>query len=481
MRLYNTLTRKVEELKTNEPNKIKMYICGPTVYNAPTLGNLRTYISEDILRRTLEFLGYQVEETMNITDIEDKIIRDSKAQGIKFDELTAKYEKIFLENLKALNIEEVEHTPHATNPKVIAKMVEVIESLLEKGFAYISEDGSVYFSIDKYDNYGKLSGLENREVKAGARVAQDEYEKENAQDFALWKAAKDDEPSWDGPKGIKGRPGWHIECTAMSIMTLGETIDIHGGGIDLIFPHHENEIAQSEAYTDKKFVNTWFHTGHLLINGQRMGKSLGNFYTLDDLVEKFNVNPLVFRLLCLQAHYRDSLNFTENSINDSYAAYDNLVGFSTRLNTFNSTEGISELEKLITELKENFKNSLSDDLNTPKALASVFDFINTINKAANVSKSDAKMVKELMVEIDSVLGLNLESIRAKAAFVIEKVDIATKVVSNNADIDEIFFRYRHAKENRNFVESDKLRDELNRKNWNIEDGKTHYILRKTIY
>lgn len=480
MKIYNTLTKQVEDFKPLLSNKVKMYICGPTVYNVPTLGNLRTYINEDLLRRSLKYLGYEVEEVMNITDIEDKIIRDSKAQKIQYTELTAKYEKVFLDNLKALNVESVEHMPHATDSKVIEKMIEIISTLLEKGVAYKSEDGSVYFSIDNYQKYGKLSGLDKREVKAGARVAQDEYDKENAQDFALWKAAKTGEPSWEAPFG-KGRPGWHIECTAMSLMNLGETIDIHGGGIDLIFPHHENEIAQSEAYTNKKFVNYWFHTGHLLINGQRMGKSLNNFYTLEDLKEKFNVEPLALRMLSLQSHYRDSLNFTEQSIQAAQNTIDNLRGFITRLNTFDSSENFNNLDKIIIQLKQDFTKAISEDLNIPKALAHIFEFISKVKKEKNISKSDASKIKDLILEFDNVLGLELKDIKAVSGIKILKTDISTRVVTNVEFVDEIFLKYRLAKFNKDFDASDKLREELKENNWIVEDGEELYYLRKHVY
>jgi cysteinyl-tRNA synthetase len=458
MKLYNTATRRIEEIQTIVPKRVGMYICGPTVYNTPTIGNLRTYISQDLLRRTLKYLGYSVNEVMNITDIEDKIIRDSAAQGVPYTELTSKYEKIFLDNLKSLNIEPVESMPHATDPKVITKMIEIISALIDKGFAYKSEDGSVYFSIDKFETYGKLSGLENREVKAGARVAQDEYDKENAQDFALWKAEKEGEPGWEAPFG-KGRPGWHIECTAMATMTLGDTIDIHGGGIDLVFPHHENEIAQSEAYTGKKFVNTWFHSGHLLINGQRMGKSLNNFYTLLDLVNKFKVNPLAFRLLTLQSHYRDSLNFTDESIQAAQNTLTGIYDFVTRLKTpsRHSREGVNpDLDALTSKTKLEFSAALADDLNTPKAMASFFGFTRELNKLVTqgLSVSDAKLALSALYNMDKVLGLGLEDV--------------TETTGNDATAKLLLDR-ETARANKDWQASDEIREEIRKAGFEVED------------
>jgi len=464
MKLYNTATKTVDELITASPKQVKMYICGPTVYNTPTIGNLRTYISQDILRRSLKYLGYTVNEVMNITDIEDKIIRDSNAQGIPYTELTAKYEKIFLENLQTLNIEPVESMPHATDPLVIDKMIEIISSLLEKDLAYKSDDGSVYFAIDKFATYGKLSGLENREVKTGARVAQDEYEKENAQDFALWKAEKPGEPSWEAPFG-KGRPGWHIECTAMSIMNLGDTVDIHGGGIDLVFPHHENEIAQSEAYTGKKFVNSWFHTGHLLINGQRMGKSLNNFYTLTDLVSKFHVDPIAFRLLTLQAHYRDSLNFTDESIQ---AAQNTLIGlqdFVLRLKQITKSDSNTDVAELIERSKADFTTALADDLNTPKAMAAFFGFVKELNKniTQGISKADSEAALETLYNMDKVLGLGLSTIKEE---------------TGTGETDKLLAARESARNNKDWEEADRLRDELAKLGFEVEDTNNGQVLKK---
>ena len=313
MKLYNTLTKEKNEFIAQETKTVKMYVCGPTVYNYSHIGNLRTYINTDILRRFLKFSGYKVIEVMNITDIDDKTIKKAADENIPIKNVTQKYEKYFLEDLNNLDIELPEKLPHATDKEVIEEIIKITKVLLDKKIAYKSEDGSVYFSVKKFKDYGKLSGIDLAGIKDGARVSQDEYDKDDAQDFVLWKKSKESEPSWETPFG-KGRPGWHIECSAMSTKYLGDTLDIHAGGVDLIFPHHENEIAQSETYTGKKFVNYWFHCGHLMVEREKMSKSLGNIYTLHEMSKKYQVEPLALRMLSLMSHYRETLNFTEKSI-----------------------------------------------------------------------------------------------------------------------------------------------------------------------
>lgn len=461
MKLYNTLTKKVEELKPIKDKKVTMYVCGPTVYNSPTLGNLRTYTNTDFLRRSLAYLGYKVNEVMNITDIEDKIIRDSAKQGIPYNELTSKYEKVFLSNLAELNIEKPEHMPHATAE--IPEMIKIIEKLLADGFAYKSDDGSVYFDIKKFENYGELSNVSARELKACDRIAADEYDKENVQDFALWKAEKLGEPSWDAPFG-KGRPGWHIECTAMSTKYLGNTIDIHAGGVDLVFPHHENEIAQSEAYTGQKFVNEWFHTEHLLIGGKRMGKSEGNAWTLDELDGKYGVSPLAFRLLCAGAHYRDKLNLTEESLKSADITLKNLYSDVLRIKTGEGA-GASRISKEITKAKESFKNALENDLSMPKALAALFTLLNESNRATNrhFNASEAKQLMAFIEEADGVLGLKLSDVK------VEKIP---------AKIQELAKKREAARSDKDFAESDKLRAEIEKAGFEVEDTTDGQIVRK---
>lgn len=440
MKLYNTLSKRKEEFKPRRNKSVTIYNCGPTIYNSPTLGNLRTYINVDLLRRSLKYLGYKVTEVMNITDVEDKIIRDSAKAGIDYKKYTKPFEAEFLANLKELNIETPEKMPHATAE--IPTMIKIIEKLLKTGYAYKSEDGSVYFSIKKFKNYGELSGLENREIKTGARVQSDEYDKENAQDFALWKAAKEGEPSWEAPFG-KGRPGWHIECTAMSLKYLGEQIDIHAGAVDLIFPHHENEIAQSETYTGKTpFVKYWFHPEHLLINGQRMGKSLGNFYVLADLERKLKVEPLAYRLLCLSAHYRDKMNFTEESIKAAQITLDKLkhdVLFLRFIGTKPKPEK-SDIKK--------FKEFLSDDLNLPQAIAQMFALLN-----GQLTKDSSRKLG-FILEADRVFGLGLSEIKY------QKPDksILKLVAGRNL-----------ARDKNDYKLADQIRTEIEKKGYGVED------------
>nr|NGX45959.1 Cysteine--tRNA ligase [Chlamydiota bacterium] len=311
LKLWNTETRTKEAVIPIEGHKIRLYTCGPTVYNYAHIGNFRTYVFEDLLRRSLKFFGMEVEQVMNLTDIEDKIIAGALHESKQLEEYTEPYIAAFFDDLKTLGVERVEHYPRATD--YIPHMIEIIEALMEKGVAYRGADESIYFSINHFPSYGRLSQLNLEELKSGAsqRVGTDEYDKENVADFTLWKAydpKRDWEILWESPFG-KGRPGWHIECSAMGMSILGETIDIHVGGVDNIFPHHENEIAQSEAYSGKQFVRHWLHSDHLLVEGKKMSKSLGNFYTLRDLIEK-GYSGRVVRLLLLQTHYRTQLNFT---------------------------------------------------------------------------------------------------------------------------------------------------------------------------
>jgi cysteinyl-tRNA synthetase len=461
MKLYNTLTHSKETIKPLSGDTFTMYVCGPTVYNTPTIGNLRTYLNTDFLRRSLKFLGYRVNEVMNITDIEDKIIRDSAKQGVEYTELTQKYEKVFLEDLKALNIETPEHMPRATEE--IPAMIKIIEKLIADGYAYKSDDGSVYFDIKKFNDYGKLSGLDKRELKATTRVQNDEYDKENAQDFALWKAEKPGEPSWDAPFGT-GRPGWHIECTAMSTKYLGDTIDIHAGGVDLIFPHHENEIAQSEAYTGKPFVKEWFHGEHLLIDGKRMGKSLNNFYTLSDLEPKFGVSPLAYRLLAASSHYRDKLNLTEDSLKSAETTLRNLYTDILRIKS--ATEaGKSRFSDQVKKYTDEFKKALEDDLAMPKALSAVFMLLNEVNKVAKGQffESESKEIMEFLFKADEVLGLRFDSV---------KMDIIPNKIQDLAKERE------HARVAKDFKKSDELRVKIEVAGYTVEDTADGPILRK---
>lgn len=455
MKIFNTETKKKEPI---EESKIKIYACGPTVYDRAHVGNLRMFISIDILVRSLRYLGFKVEYVMNITDIEDKIINKAEKLKIDYKEITKKYEELFWKDLGDLNIKNPDKSPHATDDEVIEKMIEIIETLVDRGFAYKAGDGSIYFSIDKYKNYGKLSSLNKEGIKVGARVSSDEYQKENPRDFSLWKKEEGKYPNWKGPLGIVGRPGWHIECSAMSMLYLGETIDIHAGGSDLIFPHHENEVAQSEAYTGKKFVKKWFHGGMLSINGGKMSKSLGNLYTIDDLKSVFDAEPLALRMLCLQSHYRDGLNFTDKSIKDAQNTLFNLKNFVNKVSQSSSEES-QDVRALIKKFKKEFDSAIKDDLNTPKALASLFSFISSINKIKSGIK-EREIILEYISDIDSVLGLGL---------VPEKIE---------ENIRELFDRYLKARKNKNWDDSDKLRKNILELGWAIEDQKDSSVLKK---
>ncbi|MDD3678871.1 MAG: cysteine--tRNA ligase [Patescibacteria group bacterium] len=451
MKIYNTQTKEKEEIRGKN---IGLYACGPTVYDRAHIGNLRTYVNVDLLKRSLNYLGHEVNHVMNITDIEDKIINKAQISGISYQEITKQYEELFWQDLEKLNIHKPNHVPKATDEKVIKKMIEIVEKLIGDGFAYTSEDGSIYFAVNKFKGYGKLSHLDKSGIKSGARVSCDEYEKENAQDFALWKATKEGEPSWRGPRGVIGRPGWHIECSAMSMLYLGETVDIHAGGVDLVFPHHENEVAQSEAYTGKKFVKHWFHGEHLLVESKKMSKSLGNLYSLEELSEKFGVEPLAFRMLCLQSHYRDKLNFTKRSIQDAQNTLNNLRNFIYRIDQLSGTADIS---RIVEKSQIEFKKALEDDLNTPKATAIVFGFVTEINK---INNPDKRQVLGFINDVDKVFGLNLKP---------ESID---------QDVKKIFDDYLKARENKDWNKSDELRQKIAEMGWVTEDLKCESILRK---
>jgi len=406
LKLFNTLSRKKEVFVPLEKGIVRLYTCGPTVYNFAHIGNFRTYIFQDLLRRWLKYKGYKVIQVMNITDVDDRTIRGSREKGISLKEYTEKYINAFFEDLETLNIERAEYYPRATEH--IKEMVKLVQTLIEKGYAYKGDDDSIYYDISKFKHYGKLSKLKIEELKIGARVKADEYGKEEAHDFALWKAwdQNDGEVYWETPIG-KGRPGWHIECSAMSMKYLGETLDIHSGGVDLIFPHHENEIAQSEAATGKKFVRYWLHSEHLLVEGQRMAKSLRNFYTVRDLLEK-GYDPMAIRYLLLSTHYRQQLNFTFQSLEAAENTIKRLQNFMERLEEADG-KGIGEkIQNLIEKTKKNFELAMDDDLDINTALSHLFSFVREVNKLIDenkLSQKEARQVKNLMLEFDKVLGI----------------------------------------------------------------------------
>ncbi len=435
LKIYNTLSRSVEEFEPINPPNVGMYTCGPTVYDFMHIGNLRTFLLSDLLERALEFNGYSIKSIQNITDIDDKIIKRAKERKITIEELSKEYEKYFLEDIKKLNIRPKDSMPHAT--EYVTKMQDYIKDLIEKGFAYVEKDGSVYFDISEFENYGKLSGIDNTSLKTGTRILSDEYTKENVQDFALWKAESKDEVGYESPWGW-GRPGWHIECSVMSQESLGETFDIHAGGVDLIFPHHENEIAQSEAKTGKKFVKFFVHGAHILVDGKKMSKSLGNFYRLRDLEDK-GFDPMSLRYLYLQTHYRQEMNFT----------WEALEAAQTALNKLRA-EFISWEEAKIgcAEFEQRFADAVSDDLNVPKALSIAWEMVG--------SDYPGSAKKQSLLKMDEVLGLQLSSFKP------EKVEVP-------ADIQELIDKREELRKAGEFSEADAVREQIKEKGFIVED------------
>jgi len=444
---FNTLTRKKEIFKPLEPGKVKMYTCGPTVYDYAHIGNFRAFLFEDLLKRWLVHRGFKVTHVMNLTDIDDKTINGSQKQGVPLRQFTDFYVKAFFEDIKALNIETADVYPRAT--EVIPEIVAIIKSLMMKGYAYKGEDNSIYYAVCKFPNYGKLSNLKVGELKAGARVSQDEYAKEEAQDFALWKAwtPEDGDVFWETELG-KGRPGWHIECSAMSMKYLGETFDIHCGGVDNMFPHHENEIAQSEAATDKKFVNYWMHNEHLLVEGKKMSKRFGNFYTLRDLLAR-GYDPIVIRYLLMSTHYRQQFNFTFEGLESAKGAIEKLRNFARRLHDVDGGSSSGGPVAILTaKLEACFGGSMDDDLDIGTALASLFDFVRQINNLLDsnkVSKQESAEIGGLIMQLDEVLG------------VIGKVEVEETLPS---DIDVLVQKREAARKSKNWKEADSIRAQL---------------------
>ncbi|MFA5381672.1 MAG: cysteine--tRNA ligase [Candidatus Micrarchaeia archaeon] len=458
-KIYNTLTRKIEEFKPINEKKVGIYTCGPTVYNFAHIGNMRTYIFEDLLKRWLIYKGYEILHIMNITDVDDKTIRDSQKEGISLEEFTTKYTEAFFKDIKTLNILLADYYPCAT--ETIPEMVEIIKKLIEKGYAYQGEDKCWYFSVEKFKEYGKLAHININELKAGARVNQDEYEKEQVADFALWKAwdEKDGNVYWETELG-KGRPGWHIECSAMSSKYLGNHFDIHCGGVDNMFPHHENEIAQSEAANDEKFVNYWMHSEHLIVEGKKMSKSAGNFYTLRDLFDK-GYDPRAIRWLLLSTHYREQLNFTFDSLKSAKETVQNIDLFIQRsmLKEKEVEEGETrEINIFIDEAKKGFEEAMDNDLQISQALPFVFGFMNKINSKINsMKKQDFTKVLDFLKEIDSVLGI--------MEFKLPELSNEIEILVNQRD---------KARTEKDWTTSDKIRDQLIKMGYEVQDenGKT---------
>jgi cysteinyl-tRNA synthetase len=456
---YNTLGRRRTPFKPVVPGEARIYTCGPTVYNDVHIGNLRTFLFEDLLRRSLRFLGYKVTQVMNVTDVDDKTILGAHKAGLSLDEYTAPFIESFLRDLDTLHMERAEHFPRATDH--IAEMIEVIARLIEKGCAYES-DGSVWFSISRDPDYGRLSGFDLAQVRRGERVASDEYTKEDVRDFVLWKGVKPGEPAWDSPWG-PGRPGWHIECSAMGMKYLGETFDLHCGGVDLIFPHHENEIAQSESATDRPFVHTWLHSEHLIVDGQKMSKSLGNQYTLKDLLDR-GTSPRAVRYLFLSVHYRQKINFTFESLEAAAGALRRIDEMRFRLaHAAETGDPDPALAAAIERLRRDFMESVGDDLNLAAALATLFIFVKDVNLAVEerrIGAGDRQRVLDALAHVDQVLG------------VLDPAEWPANENASGPSEEEIERRIQErldARKNRDFATSDRIRDELAAQGVILED------------
>jgi len=472
IRLYNTLSGKIEDFHPIDAGHVRMYACGPTVYDYGHIGNFRTFIAVDLLYRFLRQSGYDVRYVMNITDVDDKIIRNASRDGVTVQQYTAKYTQAFLEDSATLNISQpilVRATEH------IQEMAEFIGELVNKGFAYRTDDGSYYFRIAKFPEYGKLSKKDFAGMTDGARVDVDEYEKDSARDFALWKAPKPDEASWQTPIG-PGRPGWHIECSVMSMEELGPSFDLHAGGEDLIFPHHENEIAQSEALSGQQFARYWFHARFLLVEGQKMSKSLGNFFTLRDLVLKGH-KPSSIRWLLTQVPYRNQLNFTFDGLNAAASSVEKLRNFRFRLTSSKFAAGSNPaMAKLASETAQRVNGALSDDLNTAEAQGAIFDMLrktNTALDAGEVRQDDVQALLSTLECFDAIFGVLKDDDQPKMKAVLDwartagredispqLLEIAGSAQVTDDDVNQKLAAMEAARKTRNFKQSDALRAEL---------------------
>jgi cysteinyl-tRNA synthetase len=473
LRLFNTMSARVEEFRPIQPNEVRMYACGPTVYDFGHIGNFRTFVAVDLLQRFLKQSGYHVRYVMNITDVDDKIIRNSARDGVSVQQYTAKYEKAFLEDIAALNIEQpilVRATDH------IPEMAEFIAELEKKGFAYRTEDGSYYFRIAKFPAYGQLSKKDFAGMEDGARVDVDEYEKDSARDFALWKAPKPGETSWETAIG-PGRPGWHIECSVMAMEELGETFDLHAGGEDLIFPHHENEIAQSEALTGKPFAHFWFHVRFLLVEGEKMSKSLGNFFTLRDLVLKGH-KPSSIRFLLASVPYRNQLNFTFDGLKQAAVSVERLRNFQLRLTAAQFPAGATQsMAELARETAERMRAGMDDDLNTAQAQAAIFDMVRKANAAMDAGqfkKDDIPPLLAVLQSFDELFAVLKDDDAPKILSIVDwaKAEGRESEISkglletvgaqqfSDAEIEKKVAEMEGARRARNFKVSDAIRGEL---------------------
>ena len=463
--LHNTMTGKVESFAPQTPGEVKMYTCGPTVYDFAHIGNFRTFVFQDLLRRFLKLRGFKMHHVMNLTDVDDRIIANAAAAGVSIREYTDKFAKAFFEDCVALGIEKPEHWIRATDH--IDDMVKLIQRLQQKDYTYPS-DGSIYYRITKFPEYGKLSKIDLTGIQAGARVDVDRYEKESARDFALWKSPKQGEHFWDTPIG-PGRPGWHIECSAMAMKYLGETLDIHTGGIDLAFPHHENEIAQSEAATGKPFARYWMHAEHLLVEGEKMSKSLGNFYTLRDLFAK-GYKPSSLRFLLASVPYRKQLNFTFDGLQQAASSVERLRNFAARLKQQKFPAGSSAvMVERVARAANEFDAGLSDDLNAAEALAAAFDLVREANIAMDKDEfrqGDITAVQEFLAAFDSVFAV-LEDNDAERLKAVGYGGPDND--PSDAEVEELVQERQAARLRRDFAASDRLRQELADRGILLED------------
>ncbi len=461
MRLYNTLSRQLEEFVPSRDNTVRMYTCGLTVYARGHIGNFRTFVCVDVLRRALKYVaGYKMHHVMNFTDVDDKTILGAARAGLPLREYTDQYITAFRDDAAALGIEPVEETPRATDEANLKAMADMINTLGERGHTYTSE-GSIYFKIATLPSYGKLARLDHDGIQAGARVDSDEYDKESARDFVLWKATKKDEPTWDVGCG-PGRPGWHIECSAMALRLLGESpIDIHTGGVDLVFPHHENEIAQSEGATGKEFSRFWFHIEHLLVDNQKMSKSIGNVYTVQDVLDKgFRLSAL--RYILLSGYYRKQLNFTWTGLEQAEEALRRMTDFLGRVEALTSGDQHEAVGARVTEAVAAFDAALRDDLNTAAGLGAMFDLIRALNimmDAREVGKGDAPAIIAAFDHFDRVFGV-LSLRRAEDAM--PPIPMA--------EIDAAIQARHDARRRRDFADADRIRQDLLTKGVILEDS-----------
>jgi cysteinyl-tRNA synthetase len=467
IQLHNTLGGKIEPFVPQKPGEVRMYSCGPTVYDFAHIGNFRTFVFQDILRRFLKSRGFKITQVMNLTDVDDRIIANAAAAGVGIREYTEKYAQAFFDDCKTLSLEPPEHWTRATDN--IEPMVQLIERLREKSFTYESE-GSIYYRIAKFPDYGKLSNIDVAGIQAGARVDVDRYEKESARDFALWKAPKAGEHFWDTSIG-KGRPGWHIECSAMAMKYLGETLDIHTGGIDLAFPHHENEIAQSEAATGKHFVKYWLHAEHLLVEGEKMSKSLGNFYTLRDLFAK-GYKPSALRFALASVPYRRQLNFTFDGLQQAVSSVERLRNFADRLAQAKFPAGARKsMSARIAEAAEEFDAGLSDDLNTARALGAMFEFVREANIAMDkgeFSPADAPAAQKFLQDCDRIFAV-LENNDAQK---LQALGYGQSNASgDDAEIEKLVADRQSARQSRDFATADRIRKELDKRAIILEDSR----------